>query len=176
MLDTMTVTKILGGFCGALLVFLLGAWAADTIYSRGQSDGYDQKQAYSIEVEGGESVQEEQSEPEIDYAALFASADPADGETLFNRQCSACHVLASDGPSKPGPYLGGVVGRNVGAVEGFNYSGALVAVNDVWTPEELVKFLESPRSYAPGTAMGYNGMRKPEDRASLVLWLEAQAN
>ena len=29
MLDTMTLTKIIGGFCGSLLVFLLGNWMAE---------------------------------------------------------------------------------------------------------------------------------------------------
>ena len=27
MFDTMTLTKVLGAFCGSLLVFLLGKWA-----------------------------------------------------------------------------------------------------------------------------------------------------
>ena len=36
MLDTMTFTKIIGGFCGALLLFLLGNWAAELIYHGGE--------------------------------------------------------------------------------------------------------------------------------------------
>ncbi|MGB7243882.1 MAG: cytochrome c family protein, partial [Sulfitobacter sp.] len=32
MFDTMTTTKVAGGLCGALLVFLLGKWAAEEIY------------------------------------------------------------------------------------------------------------------------------------------------
>lgn len=36
MFDTMTFTKILGGFCGAFLIFLLGKWAAETIYHTGR--------------------------------------------------------------------------------------------------------------------------------------------
>jgi hypothetical protein len=49
---------------------------------------------------------------------------------------------------------------------GFGYSGAL-AVNDVWTPEQLNAFSKT-QGYAPGTAMSYNGMRKIEDRADLM--------
>ena len=33
MFDTMTFTKVLGAVCGSLLVFLLGNWAADALYS-----------------------------------------------------------------------------------------------------------------------------------------------
>ena len=57
------------------------------------------------------------------------------------------------------------------SAEGFSYSGALVQVADVWTPENLNGFLENPRSYAPGTSMGYNGMRRIEDRANLIAYL-----
>ena len=31
MFDTMTMTKVVGGFCGTLLVVLLGGWAAETV-------------------------------------------------------------------------------------------------------------------------------------------------
>ena len=52
MFDTMTVTKIVGGFGGTLLVFLLGSWAAEAIYSVGSEHG-EEEQAYSIEVPEG---------------------------------------------------------------------------------------------------------------------------
>ena len=39
MFDTMTFTKIMGGFCGAFLVFLLGKWAAEEIYHVGGHHG-----------------------------------------------------------------------------------------------------------------------------------------
>ncbi|MEL6888933.1 MAG: cytochrome c family protein, partial [Pseudomonadota bacterium] len=32
MFDTMTFTKLAASICGALLVFLLGKWAADELY------------------------------------------------------------------------------------------------------------------------------------------------
>ena len=39
MFDTMTLTKITGAFCGALLIYLLGGWAAETIYHMGGGHG-----------------------------------------------------------------------------------------------------------------------------------------
>jgi len=71
-----------------------------------------------------------------------------------------------------GPTLYDVVGREISAVEGFNYSGSLVEVADVWTPENLNGFLENPSGWAPGTAMSYAGMRRIEDRADLIAYLE----
>ena len=35
MFDTMTVTKAGGALCGAFLIFLLGKWAAETLYHTG---------------------------------------------------------------------------------------------------------------------------------------------
>ena len=171
MFDTMTLTKFFGGICGTLLVFLLGGWAAEEIYHAGGHGDY--AQSYVIPVAAGEAIEEEVEEGPP-FAEVFAVADAGAGETLW-RACSACHKL-EDGANGTGPHLYGVVGRDVGMVAGYNYSGSLKAVNDVWTPDELNLFLENPKGYAPGTAMGYNGMRKIEDRANLIAYLESIGN
>lgn len=169
MFDTMTLTKVLGGVCGTLLVFLLGGWAAEEIYHSGGHG--DHAQSYTIPVEGGEEIAAEVEEGPP-FADVYALASAADGEGLW-RACSACHAL-EQGVNGVGPYLHGVVGRDVGVAEGYTqYSGALSEVNDVWTPEELNAFLTGPRAYAPGTSMGYNGMRKIEDRANLIAYLDS---
>ncbi|AGI66316.1 cytochrome c-552 [Octadecabacter antarcticus 307] len=168
MFDTMTMTKVLGALCGTLLLFLLGGWVAESIYHAGGHG--DHEQAYVIPVEGADS-----GDVVVDagpaFEEVFAMADIDSGEGQW-RACSACHKLAV-GENGTGPYLYGVVGRDVASVDAFDYSGALIAVNDVWTPEELNLFLENPKGYAPGTAMGYNGMRKIEDRADLIAYLDS---
>lgn len=168
MLDTMTATKVLGGFAGTLLVFLLGGWAAELIY-HGSGGHDDHHQAYTIEVETDDEPVEEVEE--VDFAVVLASASAADGEALW-RNCRSCHAL-EQGVNGVGPYLYGVVGRDIDAVDGFNYSGALTEVADVWTPENLSQFLENPKGWAPGTAMGYNGMRDVNDRANLIAYLDS---
>lgn len=170
MFDTMTFTKIVGGFCGAFLIFLLGGWAADLIYTSGEGGHGEGEQAYLIEVpEGGAGAQPADAGPP--FEELLASADVAAGETAF-RACSSCHKV-EEGVNGTGPSLYGVVGRPVDAVPGFNYSGALEQVVDVWTPEHINDFITNPRGYAPGTAMTYNGMRDPQDRANLIAWLDS---
>ena len=169
MFDTMTMTKTAGALCGALLVFLLGNWAAESIYSMGGGHGEDHAQGYVIDT--GDAGAEEVVEEGPSLATLMAAADPANGEKLF-RNCAACHAVVQ-GENKVGPYLYGVVGRDVGAASGYgSYSGALTAVAQVWTPVELNAFLENPKGYAPGTTMGYAGMRKAEDRADLIAYLD----
>lgn len=168
MFDTMTMTKVLGGFCGAFLIFLLGAWASEAIYHTAEH-GDDHHQAYTIPVEGDDG-EEEMVEEGPAFEEVFAAADPAAGEALW-RNCRSCHAL-EDGVNGTGPHLYGVVGRAVSSVDGFNYSGALVEVAEAWTPENLNGFLENPKGWAPGTAMGYNGMRSVEDRANLIAYLQ----
>jgi len=169
MFDTMTLTKIVGGFCGMLLIFLLGKFGAELIYHQADH-GDHHEQAYRIDT-GEDEPSDEPAEEAPDFSVIFASADAGAGERLW-RGCQACHQL-EDGVNGTGPHLYDVVGREVGSVEGFDYSGALVAVVDIWSPEALNGFLENPRSYAPGTKMSYNGMRDIEDRANLIAYLES---
>lgn len=162
MFDTMTLTKAAASLCGALLVFLLGAWLAETLY---HTDLHGE-QAYVIDT-GEEEVAEE--EEEVPFETIFASASAADGERLW-RACAACHKL-EPGENGTGPYLHGVVGRDKASVDGFSYSSTLAEMEGAWTPENLSGFLENPRGYAPGTSMGYSGMRDVEDRADLIAYL-----
>lgn len=170
MFDTMTLTKTLGALCGSLLVFLLGAWVAEIIFT--DSHGGHGEQHFVVAVEGAET-EEAPVEEGPSFEELFAAADLAAGETAF-KACASCHAVVQ-GENGTGPYLYGVVGRPVQSAEGFaNYSGALIAANpDTWTPEALNAFLENPKAYADGTAMTYNGMRKVEDRANLIAWLDS---
>jgi cytochrome c len=165
MFDTMTITKAFASVCGALLVLLLGGWAAEGLYNvdHGGEPGY----AIVIEDDGGAEAEEDVVE--VAFADIYATADASAGERLW-RQCSACHQL--NGADGVGPHLNGVVGRPKHAIDGFNYSDALRGLEGDWTPENLSNFIENPRSYAPGTAMSYAGMRDIEDRANLIAYLE----
>ena len=165
MFDTMTLTKATGAICGSLLVFLLGGWAAESIYSMGGGHGEDHAQGYVIDT-GDEGASEEPVDEGPDLAALFAEADAGKGERVFNK-CKACHQV-EDGANGVGPHLYDVVSRDVGSVDGFGYSGALSEAADVWTAENLFAFLENPAGYAPGTSMGFAGLGKPEDRANVM--------
>jgi cytochrome c2 len=169
MFDTMTLTKTAGAFCGALLIFLLGNWAAESIYSMGGGHGEDHAQGYVIDT-GGDAAEEEVADEAPDMAAIFASADASKGERVFNK-CKACHQV-EDGANGVGPHLYDVVGRDVGSVDGFSYSGALSEAADVWTAENLYAFLENPACYAPGTSMGFAGLGKSADRADVIAYLD----
>lgn len=170
MFDTMTITKAGGAICAALLVFLLGGWAAESLYNV-DTHGEDHVSAYRpVVAEAGAEPAE--AEPEVPFEEVYASADAAAGERLW-RQCSACHALNA-GQNGVGPYLSGIVDRPKHAAEGFNYSDALLAQEGSWTPENISAFIANPRAYAPGTAMSYGGMADIEDRANLIAYLATQ--
>lgn len=170
MFDTMTVTKAGGALCGSLLVFLLIKWAADGLYHTGPvaHGGEEVAQAYVIDT-GDTGGASEAAEEGPDFATLLASADPAAGEKVFNK-CKACHKL--DGTNATGPHLDGVVNRPIGSVEGFGYSDAMKNHGGTWDPETLSHFLENPKGYVPGTKMSFAGLKKPEDRANVIAYLQ----
>lgn len=169
MFDTMTITKVLGAVCGSLLVFLLGNWAAEALYSNGAGEGGEEiAQAYTIDTGAGESS-EGAAEEGPPFADIYAAADLAAGEKIFTK-CKACHKV--DGENGTGPHLNGVVDRPAGSVEGFEYSDALLAMNqEPWAPERMNGFLTNPKTYAPGTKMGFAGLAKVEDRANVIAYL-----
>ena len=77
-------------------------------------------------------------------------------------------------PAKIGPNLYGVVGGPAAHMEGFKYSAAMLdkkAEGLTWTFENLDQFLTSPKAFVPGTAMGFAGLKKDDERANVIAYL-----
>lgn len=168
MFDTMVITKAVAAFCGALLVFLLGNWAAGELYVPRNANA---PQAYVIDT--GADDEPVEAVAELTFDEAYEIADAAAGSRLWS-QCRACHAL-EEGRNGVGPYLHGSVNREIGSVAGFNYSGALAQAGDVWTPEILSAFIENPSRVAPGTSMNFRGISSVEDRANLIAYIESES-
>ena len=106
--------------------------------------------------------------------AMIAGGDVAKGEKV-SKKCKACHVFDEGGKNKLGPALWGVVGRDIGSHEGFNYSGALNELDGDWSYDKLDQFLAAPKKYVPGTKMVFAGVRKEQDRADLIAYMRTLA-
>ncbi len=105
-----------------------------------------------------------------------AGIDVAAGERAWG-QCRACHAIAPDGRSGIGPNLWGIVGAQVAAIEGFNYSDALRAADgQVWDVALLDAFLTRPAEAIPGNRMTYNGMRDAAARRNLIAWMAQRSD
>lgn len=115
-----------------------------------------------------------QNSAQAPAASLAAAEGDADAGAKVFRKCQGCHSVES-GQNRVGPSLFGVVGREAGAVEGFNYSPAMQGSDVVWTPENLDAFLTNPREFLPGTKMIFPGLRAPEDRRDVISYLMAQS-
>ena len=170
MFDTMTITKALGAACGSLLIFLMGTWAAESLYHVGGEElaGAEVRQAYVIDT-GTEAAAPAEAAVAVDFPALVAAADVTAGEKVFAK-CKTCHKV--DGSNGTGPHLNGIVNKAKASSAGFAYSDALKAMaGDTWTPDNMNAFLTNPKKYAPGTKMSCPGLPGVQDRADVVAWL-----
>jgi cytochrome c len=100
-------------------------------------------------------------------AQAWALPDAVRGEQVYAR-CLACHALAVD---RVGPRHCGLFGRLAGSVPGFAYSEAMKKSKIVWNDKTLDRFLAKPLVMVPGTAMTYDGVPDPAERADLIAYL-----
>jgi cytochrome c len=90
-------------------------------------------------------------------APAFAEGDAANGETIFNRQCSTCHVVMNDAgetlagrAAHVGPNLFGVVGRTPGTYPDFEYGDSMLAygaTGAVWGEDNLPVYVQDPTDF-----------------------------
>ena len=132
---------------------------------------------YKVEIEQAAETQEnaEIVEEKVNLVALMALGDVSSGEKIF-KKCAACHSIDKGGKNKIGPALYNVVGRQVGGVNEYKYSKALASYEKKWTFEELNGFLLKPAKWIKGTKMAYAGLRKEEDRASIIKYLNQNSD
>ena len=105
-----------------------------------------------------------------DAAGVKLTGDPEAGEKVF-KQCATCHTIEKE-KNKVGPSLYGVIGRPAGTAPGFNYSTANKESGITWTEQEMFGYLENPRKRIPGTKMAFVGLKKPEDRANVIAYIQ----
>ena len=122
-------------------------------------------------TEGGPAAPAAPSKP---IAELLATANVEAGSAVF-KKCQACHSGEKGGPNKVGPDLWDLVDRPVAEHEGFAYSAGMKTFSnggaEKWTYDNLNHFLTSPKKFVAGTAMGFAGLPKDEDRANVIAFL-----
>lgn len=158
-------------FAGAALATVLGIVVLNHFVGPGLvASTYPHEPAYKLPMmedaaAGGEAAKE------VDLGTLLAAASVDQGATIANK-CKACHSLEKGGPNMTGPDLWSIVGRDPASKGGFTYTAAMKGVaGKPWDYAHLNEFLANPRGAVPGTAMSFAGLKKPEERAAILVYL-----
>jgi len=168
-MDSFEVNKIITAvLIVVLLVFGIGK-ISDIIFHVEKPN----VQGYKVEIKVDNSAGK--AKGQIDISALLALGDIDSGKKVF-KKCTACHSIAQGGKNKIGPKLYNVVGRATGSISDYKYSKALASYAKEWTFEELNGFLIKPTAWIKGNKMGFAGLKKDEDRASVILYLNQNSD
>jgi len=127
-------------------------------------------QGYKVEIIEKSKTEEADSIETVDMSALFAMGNLDHGKKVF-KKCAACHSVVQGGGNKIGPELYNVVGRTSGTVSDYKYSKALISYSKEWSFAELNSFLLKPSTWIKGNKMGFGGLKKEKDRASVIMFL-----
>ena len=158
-MDAFELNKIAGAVLFALLILFGTKTATDILFKAHKPEKPGYEVAVTETATGGEAG--EKKAEAVPLAVLLVDADSAKGEKVA-KKCAACHTFDKGGANKIGPNLYGVVGRELGAVEGFAYSGALKGKGGSWGYEELDAFIANPKGFIDGTKMAFAGVRQPK--------------
>jgi len=153
----------------ALVLMVVAILASDVLYRPKEVT----KRGFEIALSAdGKPVAKKEEKP-VDLATMMKTADVDRGTKIF-KKCATCHSIGKGEAAKVGPNLYGVVGRKRGSFAGFSYSEAMKTKGGNWDSESINSFITKPKEYLPGTKMAFAGLKKPQDRADVVLYLQGQ--
>ena len=105
-------------------------------------------------------------------ATPVLGADANAGKNTFRQQCALCHSAEpGDNGGAQGPNLNGVFGRPAATDPQFGYTKALKGAKLTWDAATLNRFLASPTTVVPGSAMVV-AVPNDTDRANLIAYFQ----
>ena len=169
-MDSFEINKIIAAILITfLLVFGIGK-ISDIVFHVNKPD----VQGYKVEISNTTATLAS-AESEVDIVSLLALGDVNHGAKVF-KKCAACHSINQGGGNKIGPKLWNVMFRPVGSIADYKYSKALASYGNEWNWEQLNGFLIKPSTWIKGNKMGFVGLKKEKDRASVILYLNQNSD
>ena len=166
-MDSFEFNKFAGAVLFSVLLILAVGTLAEILFTTEPAS----EKSFVVDVpQEGAAQPKKEEKKETPLPVLLSQADVSKGEKTA-KVCSACHNFKEGAGAKIGPDLYHVVGRDVATFPGFSYSDALQKVGGKWTFDKLFHFLKSPKDFAPGTAMGFAGIKDEQKRADVVAYL-----
>tara|TARA_B100001250_G_C19311256_1_gene576364 strand:- start:37 stop:567 length:531 start_codon:yes stop_codon:yes gene_type:complete len=170
-MDSFEINKIVAAILIVFLVIFGIGKISDIIFHVEKPN----TSAYKVEIVNASTTKGTETLEKVDIAALLAMGNAEDGQKVF-KKCSACHSVKKGGKNKIGPALYNVLGRNMAGLEDYKYSKALITFGKSWTFQEMNSFLIKPATYIKGTKMAFAGLKKDEDRASVILFMNQNSD
>jgi len=101
------------------------------------------------------------------------AGDVKKGAALFKAKCATCHSCLPGGPTKQGPNLYGIMGKDAAKSAGFKFTKNLAKAEIKWDDASMNSWLQNPKAMVKGTSMAFPGFKKETDRADVIAYLHA---
>ncbi len=171
-MSSFEINKIMGSVFSIILFLLIIKNLSNILYPVQEVTNHNNSEKVEISNLKSDNDIKEENIVELDIEDRLISANIADGKK-FSKKCVACHSFELDGPNKIGPNLYNIYSREIASITSYKYSKALISKTDKWDNKNLDSFLKNPKEWAPGTKMSYVGIKKGEDRANIIKYLQS---
>jgi cytochrome c len=169
-MDGFELNKIMGAVLATCLFVLSLNIVAGAVFTPHAPE----KPGYVVEVPDATDAGTQQAAlpPAEPIAVRLAKAEISKGESAA-KKCIACHSFDKGGANKVGPNLWNTVQNQRAHAQGFSYSAGMKEKSGTWDVESLDRFLANPRAEVKGTSMAFAGIRRPEERADVIAYLNS---